>query len=375
MDPTPVRPILEPGSPEEAGLDPMRLHDAAQFVNRWVADGSYPGVHLVVARRGVIPLSHCAGDMGTGPVNDNTLFLIASVTKTITATAVMLLVERGLMSLGEPVCRFLPEFSGEGRERVTVWHLLTHTSGLPEQPAENLDLRRAHRGLDAFVEAACRAPLAFAPGTRIAYSNPGFALLGEIVSRVAGIPFPVFVRDAIFAPLGMMQAHFVPPDPLLARVAHVRLPQGVEPTDYDLNSPYWRSIANPWGGLFATAHDLAILCQCFLNEGIYGSTRLLSAAAVRTMIAEHVGPDCVPADDTATPVSRGLGWDRRGRKHGTYFGDLTSSATYGHTGMTGTMIWADPERQLLCVFLSNQSGGNDNVRFGRLSNLVVGACV
>lgn len=136
-------------------------------------------------------------------VEPDTIFLTASVTKPVTATAVMILIERGEIGLDDPISKIISEFSGRWKEKVSVRHLLTHTSGLPDMLPENRELRIRHANLDEFLKVIYTTPLLFEPETNLSYSSSGFALLGEIVKRLSGKPLPEFLDEELFKPLGM----------------------------------------------------------------------------------------------------------------------------------------------------------------------------
>ena len=131
------------------------------------------------------------------------LFLIASITKPVTATAIMMLLERGRLALDDRVADYVPAFAANGKRDVLIRHLMTHTSGLPDMLPENEKLRRAHRPLSAFVEGTCRLPLLFPPGTRVNYQSMGIAMLAEIVHQVTGVALSEFLAKEVFGPLEM----------------------------------------------------------------------------------------------------------------------------------------------------------------------------
>ncbi len=344
--------MLPTGRASEVGVDAVALERAFGLLRGWVDDGTLPGAAALVARRGVV-VGRCwcgriARAPGSPPIGADTLFAVASVTKPFTATAVMQLVEQGVISLDQPVSELLPEFAGAGKERITLRHFLTHTSGLPEYADDNEEIRRRHLGLDAFVRSYCRGQPTFAPGARWSYSNFGFGLAGEIVARYGGSGYHEHVASRILKPLGMRDSWLPPPESVWGRIAEVWLP--TEPhTDYErYNSPYFRRLGIPWGGLYSTPEDLAVFAQTFLDGGAHGGRRILSPASVHEMIRNQAG-------EGASPVSWGLGWDVKGSKTPHCSGDRTSAATFGHTGSSGSMLWADPTLGLVCVMIGTRS--------------------
>lgn len=367
-------------------MDPARLQRAFDLLRGWVEDGTLPGASALVARRGVVVGRCWFGDAvrepERRPIGADTLFAVASVTKPVTATAVLQLAERGVLSVDQPVHELLPEFAGPGRENITLRHFLTHTSGLPEYCEDNEEIRRNHRGLDAFVRSYCRGRLLFPPGTQWSYSNFGFGLAGEIVARYGGRGYHAFVAEDILAPLGMRDSHLQPPESVWDRIAWVQLPDE-PPTDHQrYNSPYFRRLGIPWGGLYATPEDLAVFAQTFLQRGAHHGCRIVSPATAREMVRNQLRESIRDTSGVARwrPASWGLGWDVKGGKAPHNSGALTSPATFGHTGSSGAMLWADPTCDLVCVMIGTrlaESGWVDAPvpRRALFSNAVMAAVV
>src|SRR6185503_7986952 len=199
--------LLVPGSPGTVGVSQPRLESAIALLEAEVQRGNLGAASILVARRGTIVLHKGFGRLSRKPdsaqVTPDSVFLLASITKPVTACALMLLVERGRVSLKDPVSRYLPEFTGGGREKVLVRDLLAHTSGLPDMLPENIELRRAHAPLSKFVRHAYKTPLLYDPGTSFRYQSMGILLAGEIVERLSGMRLREFEQKEIFQPLGM----------------------------------------------------------------------------------------------------------------------------------------------------------------------------
>ena len=400
---------------EAAGMDADALGRAFGLLESWVSESVVPGVAALVARHGQVAGTCSVGtaDPQTNrPVDAGTVFALASITKPVTATAVMQGVERGWFALDEPVGALLPEFlagpaSGSDvadRTTVTVRQLLTHTSGLPGFSVANMRLRRRHAPLAEFVYSFQAAPLFFAPGTAHLYSNCGILLLAELVGRgnagtlgQRGQPSAIrhyheHVHRHILAPLDMNDTWIPVPEAVWGRVAHVA-GTGQEGKDYEAaNSAYYRQLGIPWGGLFATAADLARFTSSFMPDGqrLADGNRVLSAAgrAEMTRIQVSVPPaatDAAPglrdsgAEAPWPRVEWGLGWEVKGRKTGHVSGDLTSPHTFSHIGVTGTLAWGDPVTGVMCVLLTNrmQTSGWTTERLRRtlFSNAVMAATV
>ncbi|HUS06835.1 MAG TPA: serine hydrolase domain-containing protein [Bryobacteraceae bacterium] len=261
------------------------------------------------------------------------VFLLASITKPMTASAVMVLADRKELSIADPVQKYIPEFRGGERDRVTIRHLLTHTSGLPDMLPQNEELRKRHAPLKSFVAGACSTPLLFSPGKKVSYQSMGILLAAEIVERITRRRLPDFLQDQIFRPLGMRDTSLgLGGRPLAATMQS----QVDDPTNWDWNSPYWRNLAAPWGGALAPAGDVSRLLHYFAAP----DRPVLQPATVHAMISNQT-PGMNPP--------WGLGW-----KVEKGFGKECSSRTFGHYGSTGTLAWLDPEKSLSFVLLTTK---------------------
>lgn len=306
-----------------------RLDAAVGLIEQAVSKGEVSAASLHV-RQGRFTLSRGFG-RATSP---EAVFLLASITKPMTVSAVMILADRGALGLSDAVRKFIPEFTGGDRELVTVRHLLTHTSGLPDMLPENTELRKRHAPLKDFVAGACKTPLLFKPGTEVRYQSMGILLAAEIVERVTRTPLRAFLRKELFGPLGMRRSSLG----LGGRqIAETQLCQVSGNDDWNWNSPYWRDLGAPWGGAHSTAPEVARFLELFLKPG----GRILKRETAAAMTTNQTPGLNQPW---------GLGWMV---KPGT-FGKNCSGRTYGHYGSTGTVAWADPERQLTCVLLTTK---------------------
>ena len=317
------------------------------------------------------------------PLRDDAIFLIASITKPVVATAVLMLVERGLLALGDRVADVIPEFVGSGRYGITVRHLLTHTSGLPDMLPDNVELRRAESPPSAFVAGVCKVEPDFPPGRGVQYQSMGFALLGEIVHRLSGKPCPDFLRDEIFLPLRMNDTELGAPDawfdgdePRVNRIPEIRLPKEHDPaSNWHWNARYWRSLGAPWGGLLTSPADLARFARMMLNDGELDGVRILSPATVRAATRNQLDAlRGVPEEDRRCRPW-GLGWRLHWPAHSANFGDLLGPRTYGHWGATGTLLWIDPDRDAYALILTTQPQEPHGRLLSRLSNMIAAAFV
>ena len=327
---------------------PVRLSEATRFLDSAVADGAAPGAVLAVSAGGR-RFYHATGRLGaddpTVP-DSSTVYDLASLTKVIgLTTAVMLAVDEDRLDLGARVDRYVPAFTGDRKDAVTLRHLLTHSSGLPAWRA----LYRESADRAGAMALADTTPLDTVPGARTVYSDLGAIVLTQAVERVFGSRLDALLDARVFAPLGMTATRFLPPATWLARIA---------PTELD-----------PWRGrvLRGEVHDE----NAFRLEGVSGHAGLFSSAADLLRFGEWLltGVGHLARDSSAPPPpralrrfirrqqlpagsSRALGWDTP--SDGSSAGRLMSAASFGHTGFTGTSIWIDPTRDLVVVLLSNR---------------------
>lgn len=346
-------------SPEHQGMSSAQLARASALLAAEVDAGRVAAASMIVARNGAVVLH-----VGHGAAAD-AVYLLASISKPVNAVALMLLVERGLVSLDEPVARYLPEFAGADRAAVRVRDLLTHTSGLPDMLPQNLELRRAHARLDEFVQATCSTPLLFTPGTDFSYQSMGTLLAGEIVQRVASQALREFHQHEIFDRLGMHESSLGLGGRQIADLVACQTDSGPDMERFGPNTRYWRDMGHPWGGMHSTVTDLALLLQTFLDGGQFAGTRLLREDTVAQMTTDQ---------NSAIGKPWGLGWGLATSPVWVYCGDVVSRRTFGHSGATGTVAWADPQSQVLTVILTTRPTAQDDGRLLRdVSNAVARA--
>lgn len=334
------------------------------------------GVVAVVGRSNGVLAVEVAGDADLEAkvaIRPDTVFRIASMTKPITAAAVMTLVDSGKVNLDEPVEKYLREFRGQlmiaSREGdkytvtkpprpIRVRDLMTHTSGMPAVPPPGLAdvFQKRDRTLAEVVLAYSQRPLDFAPGERWQYSNPGIDTLGRIVEVVAGTPYEQYLKTQFFDPLGMTDTTFYPTAEQQKRVARTYAKKGdaLERQDFPLFGPSdGAKYPIPAGGLYSTAADLAKFCRVMLNKGELDGRRYLSREAVAEMTRLQTG-------DIKCGFVNGMGF-------GLGFGHVRepqgvtaalSPGSFGHGGAFGTQYWMDPARDQFVVILYQRSGGN-----------------
>ena len=374
--------------------DSAKLTQIAPRMKTFIDKGIVAGTVTLVERNGEILHLEAAGyqdiDKKT-PMRTDTIFEIMSMTKPVTSVAIMILVEEGAVCLYDPVEKYIPEFRGmwviESRgpgdktrtlkrpsRPITVYDLLTHTSGMPEMPPESMGAVDFYFHMDKTLAEAVRIygqqPLEFEPGTKWSYSNTGMATLGRIVEVASGMAYERFVDERIFKPLGMVDSSFYPVDGKRERIASVySLQKGKLVSLGDAIYRKGSKYPMPEGGMYSTARDMAAFYQMMLNHGTYNGHKILSKAAVETMTMVHtVG---LPVG-TSTAVGWGLGWSILRGPGATL--TLSSMGTFGHGGAFGTQGWVDPAKNLVGVFmLQNSGGGSEPVHeaFREMTNAAV----
>lgn len=279
--------------------------------------------------------------------SDDAMFLLGSISKPINVTAVMNLVDQGKFRLDDRVKKFLPAFTGAGRDDVTIRHLLTHTSGLPDQLSNNNELRKQHAPLTEFADQTMRTRLDFAPGTRYQYSSMGILLAARIAELITGSDIRTLVDCAVFQPLNMKHSaqglgEFKLEDMVSCQMEGAAPESGSgdpHAKEWDWNSPYWRKLGAPWGGTHASAPDIGR----FLSEFMGANGKAVKPETARLMTKNHNPAGFTP---------RGLGF-AVGKTSGR---SGCSEQTFGHTGSTGTLCWADPASETICVVLTSLPG-------------------
>ena len=339
-----------PAAPAAAvGFDSSRLAAVTQYLGAEVDSGAFPGAVLAVGRHGRLALLAAVGHYGVDdprPVQAGTIYDLASLTKVVgLTTACMLLVDEGKLALDAPVDRYVPEFRGALKDRVTVRHLLTHSAGL----VADLPLYDSTKSRAAALLAVDTSTLLAPPGTSYRYSDLSAIVLMQAVERQAGEPLDRFLRERVFGPLGMSATRFLPPAAWRDRIA---------PTEHDtlfrhrwlrgeVHDPSAARLGGVSGnaGLFSNALDLSRLAAMLLNGGAWDTLQLIRAET----IAEFVARQNVPPGST-----RALGWDTPSDSGYSSAGTLLSRRSFGHTGHTGTSIWMDPDRDLFIILLTNR---------------------
>ena len=313
--------------------DEKKLEQAANLMGKWVSDGRVHGATIFVTQ------GHKVFSRSFGlATSESSVFRLASITKPMTAAAVMTLVDKDEIKLEDRVVKYFPQFGGEERDTVTIRNLLTHSAGLPDMLGNDEMLRMHHAPLSAFLEGTFKAPLKFKPGSQYSYSSMGFLLASEIARKVTGVTFAKFIEKEVFRPLGMSKTSLG----LGARAKSEILPLQAAPalTDaarkswesWNWNSEYWFKLGAPWGDAMGSASDIARFYAEFLNL----SGNILKPATEHLMITNQ-SSDGVKAS--------GLGFDLPPNAGS----PACSPRTFGHNGSAGTLSWADPVTGTICI--------------------------
>lgn len=324
------------------------------FVDRNTLSGA---VALVASKDAILSLDTVgfADLRAHKAMTPDALFWIASQTKPMTATAFMMLVDEGRISVDDPVEKYLPEFKGQmlaveqdeehanlrkPAHPITVREILNHTAGLPfSSPLElpTKDMLPLHIAVKSYAMSSLKTE----PGTIYEYSNAGTNTVGRLIEVLSGVPYDEFMRNRLFRPLGMKDTTFVPNEEQVRRLARTYKPNSTETgleeitipqLHYPLTDPTRQPF--PAGGLFSTAGDVARFCQMILNGGELGGKRYVSKDSVAQMTRKQTVP--------TVEKSYGLGWG-------------TENGVFGHNGANSTNSTIDPVRGLITVFLVQHS--------------------
>ncbi|MHB0857669.1 MAG: serine hydrolase domain-containing protein [Anaerolineae bacterium] len=337
---------------------------ALQVARDGIASGEAHSVTLAVANSNkTLLLETLAPGDGEQP-RDDSIYLLASISKPFMGTAMLQLVEQGKLLLSDPVARYIPEFGCYGKENITLWHLLTHTSGLADEVEVPLWMRRA--SAEEHLAAALAAFTHFRPGSAWEYCNISFAVMAEVVARVTGKPYPRYLCDHIVGPLGMADTAFDFQGPQTARMMPVHGATAEQPWgEEEDHQQHFMSLQIPAGGLWSTAADLVRFGQAMLNGLAGRRPSVLGRPALQAMTSLHT--EGITEVGSGLPARYALGWG----KPGYLMGHLGSAEAFGHGGATATWLWIDPAYDLVFVFLTNLWGQPNRVAL-RTYNALLG---
>jgi CubicO group peptidase (beta-lactamase class C family) len=374
------------------GLNQDRLNHLKQAIEKDIGKGTYDGGVFIVARHGRIAMHEAVGR--TDMENDRKaevedVFFIMSITKQLTTTKVLMDVEHGKFTLTTPICEIIPEFGIKGKKRVTVGHLLTHTSGLNTEIPFGLSVRKL-ANIEAVVAAVSNERLLTLPGKMVSYNAiAAFSLLGVMVQRLddKNRPFRQILKEDLFVPLGMKDTALGLPDEFKSRLVPVKVrdetPGLFEPLLLEsMNALAREDTELPAGGAISTALDIFRFSEMLRRGGSLNNARILSPYTIKLATTIHTGDLTNNLFDYCRemygwpifPANLGLSFFIRGEGiFPTVQGLTTSPGTYAGLGAGSTMFWVDPERDLTFVFLSAGllEEGHNVIRLQRLSDMVV----
>ena len=377
---------LKSVKPERVGMSSARLERLEDLNQRYVDEGKLAGAMTMVARHGKIVHLSAAGTYGVGddrPLTEDTLFRIYSMTKPITAVALMMLYEEGAFQLSDPVSKFLPQFENmqvwkqdhyeDAQGQITMHHLLTHTAGLTygypgggpvDDQYREADLLAA-KDLNEFIDRVAALPLLFEPGERWHYGVSS-DVLGAVAEKISGQTYADFLETRIFDPLGMDDTFFYVPDDKLGRFPSNHAWNAEKQqlvalgNDAPLNNLYFGEMFYSGGaGLVATIGDYMKFLEMLRNGGALGKKRILSPKTIEYMTRNHLSAttQVTAAGETPTIDFQGAGaW--RGLGFGLGFGVvldparvgvISSPGSYFWGGYAGTVFWIDPEEELVGI--------------------------
>ncbi|MFN0158612.1 MAG: glycoside hydrolase family 3 N-terminal domain-containing protein [Bacteroidota bacterium] len=342
-----ARSELRVDDPAFAGFDERRLERVDSIILAAIADSAFPAAQVAVVKDGIVVYNKSFGnytyDRAAKEIDDATLFDIASLTKVVaTTSAIMKLYDQKEITLNDSIGKFIPQFNVGRKAGITIRHLLTHTSGLPAF--------RKLWGVGATPQATLDSALAIElvanPGDTTIYSDLSILTLGHLVEKITGMSLDAYVRREFFEPLKMVSTTFKPSKAVWEQVAPTEYDSVwrkalVQGTVHDENAAALGGVAGH-AGLFSNASDLSIFMQMIMNRGTYGGVRFFSDSTVSRFTQRQ-----------SQRSTRALGWDTKSAT-GSSAGTLFSQSSFGHTGFAGTSIWADPERKLFVILLTNR---------------------
>jgi CubicO group peptidase (beta-lactamase class C family) len=364
-------------SPRQVGVDPVSVQRVWTAVERLYRSGIHPAIQLCVRRNGRVlidrAIGHASGngpddaaDAPKGQLMPETPFVSLSASKAVTAMVIHLLDQRNLIRLDDPVCEYIPAFAAHGKQWITIRHVLTHRAGIPNLPAEVMDLDRLD-DLDLVLDILCDTTPVWRAGTRLAYHAViGGFILGEIVRRVTGMDIRAFFDDEIRRPLGFRWLSYgVGPDevgqiarnyqtgpspiPPFSNLFHRALGLGYREAVAMSNDPRFLTAIVPAANVVGTANEFSRFFQLLLNGGELDGMRIFEPRTVRRATAEQ---SYLEFDFTlGLPFRYGMGF-MLGAEWFSLYGPGTLHA-YGHIGFTNIVCWADPERRVAAALMTS----------------------
>lgn len=341
-------------------LDKTKLAEIDTAVEGAIKRGECPGAVVAVVHGDAVVYRKAFGNRSVKPdevaMTADAVFDMASLTKPIaTGTSVMLLIQQGKLKPEDLVSKHWPAFAANGKDKVTVEHLLCHTSGLI---ADN-DIKDYAGGRAAALERVANLKLEAPAGTRFKYSDVGFIVLGELVERLSGTPLDQFAKKNVFDPLKMTDTGYLPSAALKKRTAPTGLRDGgiILGAVHDPRAFKMDGVAGH-AGLFSTADDAVRYCRMLLRDGELDGTRVLDTKTVKLFTEPHPVPVLDKAGKDLSGA-RSFGWDVDTSFSGPRGDRFKKGEGFGHTGFTGTSVWVDPGSKTAIIILTNRVHPND----------------
>jgi CubicO group peptidase (beta-lactamase class C family) len=337
------------------------------LVAKGIADGVFPGAVYAIGRRGGVVHLKSAGRYMYCPdspsVKTGTMWDMASCSKVVGCTsAAMVLFDEGKLKLDERVVDVLPEFGQNGKDKITVRNLLLHNSGL----VADLSNVPQYKSAESFMQGVYASKLKYPTGTDMVYSDLSMITLGKMIEKITGVSLDRFVKERVFTPLGMKDTMYNVPPEIRQRVAPT---EDIEPWRTALRKSRHQDFSPLPGchpdahlyiqgevhdpsadvldgisgnaGVFSTAPDLCIFVQMMMNGGIHNGRQIINSGTIREWTRRQ-----------SEESSRALGWDTPAGRSSA--GHKLSRKSFGHTGYTGTSIWADTEHDIFVILLTNR---------------------
>jgi CubicO group peptidase (beta-lactamase class C family) len=346
---------LSAATPSSLGLDPRPLERLQELISRHLAEGRYPGAQIALARDGKLALFRTFGDARIDPARtaarDDTLWLLYSNTKVVTACAVWVLAEQGALRFTDRVAEHVPGFEANGKGDITIVQLLSHQGGFP-----NADVPvAAWEDHELLRRAVCGFTLEWTPGSRVHYhGRAAHWVAAVLIESLSKTDYRAFIREQVIEPLGLGQELFVGlPDAEHARAVDMHEPGAGAPVKRaEENNPPFRRAGTPGGGGYASARAMVAFYQMLVAGGTLNGKRLLSTRMVQ-YVTRSVTGDRVDGY-MGMPMHRALGPHVRGTTEAIRgLGSIASPRTFGHGGVGSSYCWADPDSGVSFAYLTN----------------------
>ena len=343
---------------ESLGFRKGQIDRLTALIERHIAEGRYPGCQIALARHGKLALYKSFGKAITEPAAahaaaDDTLWLLYSNTKVVTAVALWALAERGLFSFSDRIADHVPEFKKHAKGSITVLQVITHQAGFPNAVVGK-DAWADHKRLR---EVVCNFPLEFTPGSKVHYHGlTAHWTLGVLIEAVTGRDFRDVIRETVCEPLGLGRELYVGlPESEYGRTSDMHEPkptgEGFQPS-VDVYTADWRKSGAPGGAGYGTARAMAALYQMMLAGGELNGTRIVSPRLLQYAIRNHTG-DRID-EYMGMPMHRGLGPHLRGTTENVRgLGGFASPRAFGHGGVGTSYCWGDPDSGVSFAYITN----------------------